>query len=64
MFHIFRKASFVADALAKISHTFTVPQVYFDVQDIPRSTRALYYLDKVEMATFKIRRLKMIKEPA
>lgn len=53
----------MADCLAKISHTFPSPQIYFDVQHMPKDAKALYYLDKVEMTNFRTRKLKKIKEP-
>lgn len=53
----------MADILTKNSHTLTAPQIYFDVQQIPNEVNVYYYLDKVEMVSFRRRKLKKIKEP-
>lgn len=41
-----REANFVADSMAKFSHSLTVRQVFFDDHFIPREAKAYYYLDK------------------
>lgn len=58
----FREANFVADTLAKFSHNLSIPQLFFDIQDMPKDAKAYYYLDKVEMIAFRRRKLKSIKE--
>lgn len=53
----------MAHSLAKFSHSLIVPQVFFDIQSIPRDPKAYYYLDKVAMIAFIRKKMKRIKEP-
>ncbi|KAH0694811.1 hypothetical protein KY285_021908 [Solanum tuberosum] len=62
--HIFRESNFVADSLAKPSHRITSPQIYCNSQQLPKEARAYYQLDMLEMASFRRRKIKKIKEPS
>ncbi|XP_049378041.1 uncharacterized protein LOC125842768 [Solanum stenotomum] len=61
--HTFREANFVADSLSKYSHKITSPQIYLGIHQLPKETRAYYQLDILEMANFRRRKIKKIKEP-
>lgn len=61
--NIYREASFVADTLAKFSHSLTASQVFIKVYTIHKEAKAYYYLDKIEMIKFRRRKLKRFKEP-
>ncbi|KAK6780049.1 hypothetical protein RDI58_022233 [Solanum bulbocastanum] len=61
--HTFGEANFVADTLAKHSHTIPNPQIYFKWQQLPKQARAYYQLDMTEMPSFRRRKLKRINEP-
>uniref|UniRef100_M1DRY4 RNase H family protein n=1 Tax=Solanum tuberosum TaxID=4113 RepID=M1DRY4_SOLTU len=61
--HTFREANFVADSLSKHSHKITSPQLYFNRNQLPKEARVYYQLEKLEMASFRRRRIKKIKEP-
>ncbi|KAH0661509.1 hypothetical protein KY284_026440 [Solanum tuberosum] len=61
--HTFREANFVADSLSKQNHKFTSPQIYCNIQQLPKEARAYYQLDMIEMASFRRRKIKRIKEP-
>uniref|UniRef100_M1DMV9 RNase H family protein n=1 Tax=Solanum tuberosum TaxID=4113 RepID=M1DMV9_SOLTU len=61
--YTFREANFVADSLSKHSHNITTPQLYFSEQQLPKETRAYHQMDIMEMANFRRRKIKKIKEP-
>lgn len=61
--YINRETNFVADSMAKFSHSLTIPQVFFDVQSTSRNARAYYALDKLDMFAFRRKTLKRNKEP-
>jgi len=61
--HIFREANCVADSLSKQSHKLTSPQIFCNSQQLPKEARAHYQLDMIEMASFRRRKIKRIKEP-
>ncbi|XP_015078408.1 uncharacterized protein LOC107022255 [Solanum pennellii] len=61
--HVFREANWVADALSKHSHKTTSPQVYFNIQQMPKEARAYYHLDLLQMPSFRRKKTKRIKEP-
>ncbi|XP_049348952.1 uncharacterized protein LOC125813502 [Solanum verrucosum] len=61
--HAFREANFVADSLSKHSHKVTTPQLYFNIHQLPKEARGFYRLDMIEMASFRRRKIKRIKEP-
>jgi len=61
--HAFREANFVADSLSKHSHKITTPQLYFNIHQLPKEARGFYRLDMIEMASFRRRKIKTIKEP-
>ncbi|XP_055835240.1 uncharacterized protein LOC129903721 [Solanum dulcamara] len=61
--HTFREANSTADSLSKHSHKCSVPELYFNKQDLPKEARALMELDMLGMANFRRRRLKRIKKP-
>ena len=60
---MFREANFTADALAKHSHMLTAPMLYFVPNQLPPKAKELYDLDKIEMPSFRRKRLKRIKKP-
>ncbi|XP_049399716.1 uncharacterized protein LOC125863741 [Solanum stenotomum] len=47
--HTYREANFVADSLSKQSHKLNYPQIYCNIQQLPREARAYYQLDIAEM---------------
>ncbi|KAK6780036.1 hypothetical protein RDI58_022220 [Solanum bulbocastanum] len=61
--HTYREANSVADSLAKHSHKITSPNIYTNSQQLPKEARAHYQLDVLEMANFRRRKIKRIKEP-
>ncbi|XP_015160335.1 uncharacterized protein [Solanum tuberosum] len=61
--HNFREANFVANSLSKQSHKLTSPQIYCSNQQLPKEARAYYQLEMIEMASFRRRKIKRIKEP-
>lgn len=61
--HIYKEANFVADSLAKFSHSLTAPQTYLEFQYIPKEAEAYFHLDKMNMVSFKRKKLKKIREP-
>ncbi|KAK4707022.1 hypothetical protein R3W88_033409 [Solanum pinnatisectum] len=61
--HTYREANSVADSLAKQSHKITSPNIYSNSQKLPKEARAHYQLDMLEMANFRRRKIKRIKEP-
>ncbi|KAK4716362.1 hypothetical protein R3W88_014700 [Solanum pinnatisectum] len=61
--HTYREANSVADSLAKQSHKITSPNIYSNSQQLPKEARAHYQLDMLEMANFRRRKIKRIKEP-
>ncbi|XP_015159877.1 uncharacterized protein [Solanum tuberosum] len=61
--HTFREANYVADSLSKQSHKITSPQIYCSNQQLPKEARAYYQLDMIEIANFRRKKIKKIKEP-
>ncbi|XP_055826362.1 uncharacterized protein LOC129894731 [Solanum dulcamara] len=47
--HTFREANSTADSLSKHSHKCSVPELYFNKQDLPKEARALMELDMLGM---------------
>ncbi|KAK4729613.1 hypothetical protein R3W88_022601 [Solanum pinnatisectum] len=61
--HIYREANTVADLLSKESHKMTSSSIYNSSQQLPKEARGYYQLDIMEMASFRRRKIKRIKEP-
>lgn len=53
----------MADVMAKFSHTFTAAQTYFELHQIPQEDRAYFKFDKMNMVSFRRKKLKKIREP-
>ncbi|WMV13666.1 hypothetical protein MTR67_007051 [Solanum verrucosum] len=47
--HTFREANFVADVLSKHSHQIPTPQVYFNIQQLPKLAAAYFQQDLAEV---------------
>nr|XP_010315780.1 uncharacterized protein LOC104644285 [Solanum lycopersicum] len=61
--HVFREANWVADALSKHSHKTTTPQVYFNIQQMPKEARSYNHLHLLQMPSVRRKKTKRIKEP-
>ncbi|KAK4707011.1 hypothetical protein R3W88_033425 [Solanum pinnatisectum] len=61
--HTYREANTVADLLSKESHKMTSPSMYNSSQQLPKEAKGYYQLDIMEMASFRRRKIKRIKEP-
>lgn len=62
--HVYREANWVADALSKHSHQTGSPQVYFCQHQLPKTARAYYQMDLMELPNFRRKKTKKVKEPA
>lgn len=49
--------------MAKFSHSLASPYVLFLAHGLPKDAQAFYLLDKMEIMSFRRRKLKRIKEP-
>lgn len=53
--HIFREANYVADSLAKFSHSLRAPRIFFEVQQILNDTKNHYSFDKINITAFRLK---------
>ncbi|KAG5572053.1 hypothetical protein H5410_061819 [Solanum commersonii] len=61
--HIYKEANNTADHLSKFSHTSVIIQQFYIKDQLPTLAKGSFIPEKLDMPTFKRKRLKRIKRP-
>ncbi|WMV50120.1 hypothetical protein MTR67_043505 [Solanum verrucosum] len=61
--HTYREANNMADHLSKFSHTLDIIHQFYIKEQLPTLSKGSFILEKLDMPTFRRKRLKRIKRP-